>query len=165
VIKIIDISQWAKKLDNEYCVYRYIDMSDGTIKYVGIVCNGTVANRHKAHSKEEWYVDGQYLVEYIVVNNRSEAEAIESHLISLYGTDQYYNKAKTGWGINALLPTEFDWKPVITTIDDLVKDIQSSCNYYDDKYNGKIPTDRIRDYIKEIDYIRQVHEYLENIAV
>ena len=92
------------------CVYRYIDVSDWKIKYVGITVNGTLVNRHKGHIKEEWYKNGRFICEYIQVDNQSEAEAIESHLIALYDTGKYFNKAKTGWGINKYLPNEYNWK-------------------------------------------------------
>lgn len=48
-------------------------------------------------------------IQYITVNSRTDAEYIESHLISLYGTDKWYNKSKSGYGVSSFLPKEFKW--------------------------------------------------------
>lgn len=106
-------------------VYRYIDMNDNVIKYVGIVVKGTLPNRHKQHTRDAWYKDGKFICECIEVDNKSEAEAIESHLISLYETDKYYNKAKTGWGINKYLPMEYEWK-IANVNDETIEDVVKS---------------------------------------
>ncbi|WP_303834698.1 GIY-YIG nuclease family protein [Ruminococcus flavefaciens] len=91
-------------------VYRYIDENDGIIKYVGIVYKRLLDVRIKAHaSVDDWRDKGNWRVEYFECENRSVAEAFESHLISLYGTDKYYNKAKKCWGINKYLPDVESW--------------------------------------------------------
>lgn len=91
-------------------VYRYIDENDGIIKYVGIVYKRMIDVRIKAHaSVDDWRDKGNWRVEYFECENRSVAEAFESHLISLYGTDKYYNKAKKCWGINKYLPDVESW--------------------------------------------------------
>ena len=91
-------------------VYRYIDENDGIIKYVGIVYKRMIDVRIKAHaSVDDWRDKGNWRVEYFECENRSVAEAFESHLIALYGTDKYYNKAKKGWGINKYLPDVESW--------------------------------------------------------
>lgn len=97
-------------------VYRYIDKSDGIIKYVGIVWseNRSLKQRIKEHSindfwckKSEWYIE--YIEENI--NSRTDAEYFEAHYISLYETDKYYNKSKSGWGISSYLPNrENEWE-------------------------------------------------------
>lgn len=89
-------------------VYRYIDTSDGLIKYVGISNGKTIRDRVADHRRsDDWYnkADG-WKIEFIEVQNKSEAEAFESHLIALYGTDKWFNTAKAGWGLNHYLPTE-----------------------------------------------------------
>ena len=92
------------------CVYRYIDTTDNVVKYVGIVHKSKLEKRLMAHANnDEWALNGCWKVEYFECENRSEAEAFESHLIALYGTDKYYNKAKTGWGINRFLPDVESW--------------------------------------------------------
>ena len=95
----------------DHCVYRYLDVDDEKIKYVGICNNGTLSNRHRGHMNDEWFRNGNFICEYIQYQNRSETEAMESHLISVYGTDKYYNKSKTGWGEISFIqtPYEIDW--------------------------------------------------------
>lgn len=97
-----------------HCVYRYRDINDGIVKYIGIVDDGTLPTRHKQHRKEEWYKNGHFICEYIQLNNKSETEAMESHLISYYNTDKFYNRSKAGWGLNSMIPTpnESEWKIV-----------------------------------------------------
>lgn len=87
-------------------VYRYTDLIDGVIKYIGIVYSDrSLSFRLKEHEKcDDWCKDGCYKIEYIQFNNRSTLEAVEAHLISLYGTDKFFNKAKTGWGICEFIP-------------------------------------------------------------
>ncbi len=48
----------------------------------------------------------------VSINNRSEAEALEAHFISLYNTGGWYNKSKSNWGQSSFLPkfNEGDWK-------------------------------------------------------
>ena len=97
------------------CVYRYIDTTDNVVKYVGIVHKSKLEKRLLAHANnDEWALDGCWKVEYFECENRSEAEAFESHLIALYETHKYYNKAKANWGINKYLPdVESWWKPAV----------------------------------------------------
>ena len=95
-------------------VYRYIDTNDEIVKYVGIVFGKTrsLDQRIKEHERDWWYVHGVWRIEYITeaIDSRSEVEAFESHYISLFHTDVYYNTAKAGWGINKFLPDRTnDW--------------------------------------------------------
>lgn len=96
-------------------VYRYIDLIDNIIKYVGVVWspNRTLLQRLIEHERnDEWCKKGSYRIEYITENitTRTDAEYFESHFVSLYRTDNYYNKSKAGWGISSYLPNrENDW--------------------------------------------------------
>lgn len=95
-------------------IYRYVDINDKVIKYVGIVFGNTrtLERRIKEHEKDWWYPKGVWKVEYITeeIDSRSEAEAFESHYISLFHTEMYYNRSKAGWGINKFLPDRTnDW--------------------------------------------------------
>lgn len=94
-----------------FCVYRYIDINDEQIKYIGICNNGKLPERHRSHMSDDWFRSGEYVCEYIKFHNRTETEAMESHLISVYGTDKFYNKAKAGWGEASFIdtPLEVDW--------------------------------------------------------
>lgn len=99
-----------KETTNKPCVYRYVDMDTGVTKYVGIVHKSNLEKRLVAHASKDWWaMDACWKVEYFECENRSEAEAFESHLIALYGTHKYYNKAKTNWGINKYLPDVENW--------------------------------------------------------
>ena len=76
-------------------VYRYIDADDNKIKYVGIVYGKSLGEWITAHaSQDDWRYKGNWRIEYFECETRSEAEAFESHLIALYKTYEYYNKAK-----------------------------------------------------------------------
>ena len=97
------------------CIYRYTDLADGIIKYVGIVYGETrtLKNRLIEHLHDEWYKYKNWKIEYIDVgiDSRTDAEYYEAHYISLYKTDKYYNMSKSGWGISKYLPDrENDWQ-------------------------------------------------------
>ena len=92
------------------CVYRYVDTESGITKYVGIVYKGSLEKRLTAHMcMDPWANDACWKVEYFECKNRSEAEAFESHLIALYETHKYYNKANANWGLNRFLPDVEEW--------------------------------------------------------
>ena len=48
-------------------IYRYTDLYDGIIKYVGIVWsdNRTLFDRVKEHRSDEWYNEGRWKIEYL----------------------------------------------------------------------------------------------------
>lgn len=101
-------------------VYRYIDIATEIIKYVGIVCKKKdIGDRVAEHRRDDaWFTQCEWRIEYIEVENQSVAEAIESHLISLWRTDKWFNQMKAGWGVNPYLPKEFEgwavWVPKLT---------------------------------------------------
>jgi hypothetical protein len=106
--------QFVGKLTEEtkqtLCVYRYRDMDDGIIKYVGIVRNGLLSDRILGHFYDDkWAKDKVWQVDYFKCDTQSEVEAFEGHLIALYGTDKYLNIQKAGWGLNKYLPDVEDW--------------------------------------------------------
>ena len=93
-------------------VYRYTDLKDNKIKYVGIVWseNRTLAQRLNEHLKLDDWCNNNYKIEYLKVANRTEAESLESHFIALYKTYKFYNNAKADWGINSFIPDmEDNW--------------------------------------------------------
>lgn len=96
--------------DVKMCVYRYTDISDGIVKYIGIVHKGNLTTRLNQHTMQDyWYFDGIWQVDYFECDTRSEAEAFESHLIAYYKTGEYYNRTKIKWGINKFLPNTDSW--------------------------------------------------------
>ena len=93
-------------------VYRFIDETDNRIKYIGITGEDRIYKRMSLHRLCDIWKDlGVWKIEYFECENKSEAEAFESHLITLYGTDKYFNTNKVGWGLNQYLPDiENKWK-------------------------------------------------------
>lgn len=104
----------ARKPTGKHIVYRYVDKTDGIIKYVGITCRDRLKKRIYCHrSQDDWRLDGAWKIEGFECENKSEAEAFESHLIALYGTGKYYNKSKADWGLNQYLPDIEDrWETI-----------------------------------------------------
>lgn len=97
------------------CVYRYTDLDDMIVKYVGIVWsnNRTLTQRVREHATyDDWCKNKRWLIEYIEedIISRTDAEYYESHYISLFGTDKWFNQSKSGWGISNFLPKRNDWK-------------------------------------------------------
>lgn len=103
---------------NLYIVYRYVDLNDNITKYIGITCKKhkirSLESRIAEHYKKDKWAKGFYRIDYFVVSCQTDAEAFESHLISLYKTYEYYNKAKANWGISNFLPIRINWKEYIT---------------------------------------------------
>lgn len=93
-------------------VYRYVDKKDGEVKYIGIINNDSnFPQRFNQHINDEWNDKGEWSIEYIEVNSRTDAEALEAHFIWFYGTGEYFNKAKTNWGACSFVPDpdEYEW--------------------------------------------------------
>lgn len=104
------------------CVYRYIDIKDNKIKYVGIVWSSkrTLKQRINEHKKDKWYKISEWKIQILEypINSRTDAEYIEAHFVSLYQTDKYYNVSKSGWGISSFIPNMEDkWKDYDTPLD------------------------------------------------
>ena len=80
-----------------YYVYKYTAKETNIVKYVGIT--NIPERRINEHFKfDSWSTSESFIIEYFKVSTRSEAEAWESHLISLYNTGKYYNKSKKKLG-------------------------------------------------------------------
>lgn len=108
--KIVKLKHNENIKNVKMCVYRYTDKNDGIVKYIGIVHKGDLEKRLNQHMLQDyWYLDGLWKVDYFECDTRSEAEAFESHLIALYRTGEYYNRAKTRWGTNKYLPNTDGW--------------------------------------------------------
>ena len=132
-------------------VYRYTDLLDEKIKYVGIVWseNRTLLQRILEHEKnDEWCKKGQFRIEYITENilSRTDAEYFESHYISLYETDKYYNTKKSGWGVSSFLPERDDW--ILFNPLDFQSESENSCqirNGFEVKLNLESNTFEIKE--------------------
>lgn len=98
-------------------IYRYTDLEDNTIKYIGIVWseNRTLEQRINEHAKyDDWCKNKKWKIEYLYenINTRTDAEYLEAHYISLYETDKYFNIKKAGWGVSSFIQNkdEDDWR-------------------------------------------------------
>ena len=125
-------------------VYRYVDLHDEKIKYVGIVWSGnrTLEQRVKEHSKQdEWCVNGCWRVEYLQkeVKSRIDAELLEAHYISQFKTNEWYNTSKANWGTSELLQNDAEevWREYTTigdikpsTMTDKIEEGYISVEYY-----------------------------------
>lgn len=96
-------------------VYKYTDLLDNVVKYVGIVWGKTrtLQDRIKEHSlNDDWCKKRAWKIEYIEtpINTRTDAEYMEAHYISLYHTDEWFNIKKAGWGVSSFIKNEDNWK-------------------------------------------------------
>lgn len=91
-------------------VYKYTDLDDLQVKYVGIVYGErrTLRQRIGDHAREKKFRNKRWKIEFFSadINTRTDAEYYEAHFISLYGTDKWLNKSKAGWGISTVLSRE-----------------------------------------------------------
>lgn len=135
-------------MKKKHLVYRYIDNEDGIIKYVGLTSR-KLSLRVKEHEKLDAWVKTSkgWHIDYFHVDTKSQSEAWESHLIALYHTDKWYNKAKNDWGlIQEFIPITPCWSlysdngdifdfpkeklPIISDTKGLISDIELSLNYH-----------------------------------
>lgn len=96
-------------------VYKYTDKSDGLVKYVGIVCregNDALKKRIKEHfNMDEWASSHNWNVHYIEVKTKGDAHALEGHFIAFYRSYEWFNKAKSDYGLLSFVNSEnFEWK-------------------------------------------------------
>ena len=105
------------------CVYRYIDIKDGIIKYVGIVVKQPLRARLVQHrTLDDWATASEYKIQYFEVETQSDAEVWEAHLISEYKTYNYYNIKKSSWGLCSYLNSQvITWKDFDFTVRPKVK--------------------------------------------
>ena len=147
-------------------VYRYIDTSDNIIKYIGIVCrdaDNALEKRIYEHSYNDSWCQGKtWRVEYITVPTKNDAHALEGHFIALYGTNRWYNKAKTDLGLLSFVKNDFEW---VTLYDDYVSERNEPYNY-DDAYSCKesltLHDKLIENYSNIIHSIKIINLMLEN---
>lgn len=166
-------------------VYRYTDLADGIIKYVGVVWGKTrtLEQRLKEHERDDtWCNTRRWKIEYIEedIETRAEAEAFETHFIELYGTDKYFNVSKGGWGLNKFLPDYTDkWKEYncksIYDIEyekinkkkqNIIDKIETAKQEVNElEYNLSCEKEKIKIALREIDNAKQNEEYVKNILI
>ena len=95
-------------------VYRYTDLSDGIIKYVGIVCRKCedgLQRRIKEHAQNDvWTFNKSWKIEYIEVETLNDAHSLESHFIAKYNTSDWYNIQSAKEGLLSFINDDFEWK-------------------------------------------------------
>lgn len=96
-----------------FAIYRYVDLKDEIIKYIGIVWGEkqTLFDRIYAHECQGQFWGYNWHVDFIELTSRTECECLEAHFITLYRTDKYLNIAKTGWGLCSFVPKNLEWQP------------------------------------------------------
>ena len=104
-------------------VYKYTDVEDGIVKYIGIVWseNRTLSQRIKEHQTyDEWCNGKCWKIEYLEIDNKTDCEGLEGHFISLYDTNKWYNKGKTNWGVSKIYSMiNWDWKEFDYVLEDV----------------------------------------------
>lgn len=93
-------------------IYRYIDMQKEEVCYIGKVTTyddygkiDGLEKRHSQHRREKWYKeigDENLILQYIKLDNHTDADIFETWLIQYYDTGQLYNIAKRGWGKSSI---------------------------------------------------------------
>ena len=151
-------------------VYRYTDLTDNVIKYVGIVWsdNRTLLQRIKEHYLyDEWCKDKEWKIEYLCENidTRTDAEYMEAHYIARYETNKYYNKAKSGWGISSFIQDRDDWQLFDNEKENEINDIKQENNKLHRENKGLLQqitvlSERLERYEKENCRIKkELHTY------
>lgn len=76
-------------------VYKYVDIKDQKVKYVGKTTN--INKRIKDHERDKWFLNSTYDIYYIECNTKADMDCLETYFIGYYGSCEYYNVAKN-WG-------------------------------------------------------------------
>ena len=133
-------------------VYRYIDLNDNQIKYVGIVWSGnrTLKQRVEEHyNNDSWCDKGHWRIEYVLrdVNTRTDAEYLEAHYTNKFRDPDYewFGKTKLNWGESEIIDDSNDKWEVYSTDEESKSDLTKTFNhftlsFYDgDKSSTKMP--------------------------
>lgn len=84
-------------------VYKYVDTTDGIVKYVGLVNPGnSLQTRINQHKRDDWW-SNDFDIYYVKTTSKTDCESLEAHLIECYRTYDYYNKAKSNWGMSSYI--------------------------------------------------------------
>lgn len=167
-------------------LYRYTDLNDGIIKYVGIVYSEkrSLTKRIKEHEKDFWYGLGNWKIEYVEnIQTRMDAEILEAYYINLYKSDKWYNRAKASWGnctlFNENMFSNIRWQDISCYYQNISKQ-KIEINKIKDKKNVKKTKDIVNIFFYQfIDYIapywkkkgiikfneRQVFYFFENVNI
>lgn len=91
-------------------IYKYVDRETDTPKYIGLIKNDkNFPKRFQQHRRDKWYKDAKWDIYYAYYPTQTDVEMLEGHLIAEYGTDEYYNIAKSEWGLCSFAPPKIPW--------------------------------------------------------
>lgn len=92
-------------------VYRYVDLQDFRVKYVGIVYDSDRIKRRIEEHVKDFDARKTYRVDVLDLEcSKIDLEYLEAHFISLYNAE--YNKRKRNYGVSVFIPNlEALWKP------------------------------------------------------
>lgn len=108
-------------------IYRYTDLADNKIKYVGLVyedsrtrlCRRLVEHTHDCNKKSSpWskYKKASFKIEVLgpdQVKTKNDAEMLEAHFIATYETFNEINDAKKTWGRSSFIDNSiFHWEEI-----------------------------------------------------
>ena len=111
-------------------VYKYTDLSDGIVKYIGVVlreCKNGLSKRIYEHSQRDlWVFNKKWKIEYLETKTNNDAYALEGHFISRYKTYEWYNVKKADWGVLSFLDeNKLSWKVYLENVSYTEKEIKS----------------------------------------
>ena len=138
-------------------VYRYIDLNDNQIKYVGIVWSGnrTLKQRVEEHyNNESWCDRGHWRIEYVLrdVNTRTDAEYLEAHYTNKFRNpdNEWFGKTKLNWGESEIIDDSNDVWELYSFV----------LSFYDgDKPSDKMPMYVMNFYSDDTDEDGEVYIY------
>ena len=144
-------------------VYRYIDLNDNNIKYVGIVWSGnrTLKQRVEEHyNNDSWCDRGHWRIEYVLrdVNTRTDAEYLEAHYTNKFRNPngEWFGKTKLNWGESEIIDDSNDKWEIYSTDEESKSDLTKSfnnfaLNFYDGDTLDKEPMYEMKFYSDNID--------------
>lgn len=136
-------------------VYRYIDLNDNQIKYVGIVWSGnrTLKQRVEEHyNNESWCDRGHWRIEYVLrdVNTRTDAEYLEAHYTNKFRNpdNEWFGKTKLNWGESEIIDDSNDVWELYSTDEESKSDLTKTFNHFVlSFYDGDKPSDKMPMYV------------------
>ena len=93
-------------------IYKYTDKEDEEVKYIGI-CKSYDRLHKRIEEHKHDNLGGSnidWLIEYAYFESITDVQAMEGHLIALYGTTEYFNISKQNWGLCSFAPSTINWK-------------------------------------------------------
>lgn len=128
-------------------VYRYLD-GQRTV-YVGITNN--MKRRFSQHKTDKLGNIHDCKVEFFSVNNRADAELLETYLINKFKTGNFYNVAKANRGdVSFLDGVEFPWTEYADGAKPTLFNVQSPVTVVEEKVVYKNRTDSLTQTIDRI---------------